>query len=239
MGLVDAGLGIIKGIPEGATGNPLEVARMEALAYFKKNDFARAELLLTAARAKSPKDADFCGVTAQFYRIMGYAALSKSNGDAVKDKDAAGWFQKALAALDEELKLLNAPMEVMAHVQEISAVNLKRTEMQMMLTNYPDAIATSTAMLQQDPENPVPLLNRAISELQLGRVDAAKNDYQALEKKVPEPSHRVYFGLAQIAQKQNDKPAEIRYDKLYLQYAPTNTAEYTNVTRQLHQLEGR
>ena len=33
-------------------------------------------------------------------------------------------------------------------------------------------------------------------------------------------SRMVYYGLAQIAQKQNDKPAEIRYDKLYLQYAP-------------------
>ena len=48
----------------------------------------------------------------------------------------------------------------------------------------------------------------------------------------------IYYGLAQVAQKQNDKPAEIHYDQLYLKYAPTNTSEFTNVTQRLRQLEG-
>ena len=61
--------------------------------------------------------------------------------------------------------------------------------MQMMLKDYPAAIITLTAMVRQDPDNPVPLLNRAISELQISRLDAAKKDYQAVEKMVPEPSH--------------------------------------------------
>jgi hypothetical protein len=94
-------------------------------------------------------------------------------------------------------------------------------------------------MLRQDPGMQVPLLNRAISELQIGRLDAAKDDYLALEKMLPKPSQVVYYGLAQVAHAQNDKPAEIRYDRLYLKYAPHNTQEATNVTRQLHALEGR
>jgi tetratricopeptide (TPR) repeat protein len=110
--------------------------------------------------------------------------------------------------------------------------------MQMMLKDYSNAIVTCTAILRQEPGNLDALLNRAICELVLGRLDAAKNDYLALEKS-PEPSYKVYFGLAQIAQKQNDQEGEIRYDKLYLQYAPHNTAEYTNITQQLRKLEGR
>jgi predicted Zn-dependent protease len=176
---------------------------------------------------------------AEFYRRMGYSVLREGKRDPAKEKsaekDAAIWFKKALTALDEQLQLLNA---VTANAQEISNVNLRKAEMQMTIKDYEAAIITLTAMVRQDPEKPVPLLNRAISELQINRLDAAKNDYQALEKMVPELSQMIYYGLAQVAQKQNDKPAEIRYDKLYLKYASHNTPEFTNVTQQLHKLEG-
>jgi tetratricopeptide (TPR) repeat protein len=248
LGLLDPALDLLRAIPETTSSfgymiNPLERVRVEALAYAKKNDFAQADKLLTEGRAKNPRDENFVRVTAEFYRLMGYSVLRESSGNAAKEqtaeKDSARWFQKSLAALDEELKLLNAPMEVTAHAVDIPRINLQRSEMQMMLKDYPGAILTCTAMLRQDPQNPVVLLNRAISELQSGQLDPAKKDYQLLEKTLPEPSFMVYYGLAQVAQKQNDKPAEIiRYDKLYLQYAPHNTAEFTNVTQQLHKLEG-
>jgi uncharacterized membrane-anchored protein len=86
-------------------------------------------------------------------------------------------------------------------------------------------------MLQQYPGDPLLLLNRAISELQLGKLDAAKSDYRALEK-TQATSPVVFFGLAQIAQKQGDKKAEIHYDELYLKYAPANTVEFTNIAAQ-------
>ena len=175
---------------------------------------------------------------AEFYRIMGRSVLFSAAGDAAKEKEAAQWFKKALTALDEQLELLNAPINFTPKQLEIPPVNLERAEMQMMLKDYQAAINTLTAMLRQDPENKVLLLNRAISELQLNQLDAAKRDYETLEKMVPEPSHMIYYGLAQIAQKKNDKPAEIRYDKLYLQYAPTNTLEFTNMTQQLRKLGG-
>ena len=85
MGLVDAGLGASsRDIPERATGNPLELVRVEALAYFKKTNFAQADKLLTDAHSKNPKDEDFAGVMAEFYRLMGYQVLRESNGDAVQ-----------------------------------------------------------------------------------------------------------------------------------------------------------
>ena len=248
MGLLDPALNLIRAIPDATSSfgymvNPLERARVEALAYAKKNDFAQADKLLTEAHAKNPKDAGFVRVMAEFYRLMGYSVLRESSRDAAKEqtaeRDSAKWFQKSLAALDDELRLLNAPMEVTAHAADIPHVNLQRIEMQMMLKDYPGAIVTSTTMLRLDPQNPVLLLNRAISELQSGQLEPAKKDYQTLEKLLPGPSFIVYYGLAQVAQKQNDKPAEIiRYDKLYLQYAPHNTAEFTNVTQQLRKLEG-
>ena len=116
MGLVDAASASSRtsaqAIPDAR--NPLELVRVEALAYAKKNNFAQADKLLTEARSKNPKDAEFAGVMAEFYRLMGYSVLHESNGDAAREKDAAKWFQKSLAALDEQLQLLNAPMNVTA-----------------------------------------------------------------------------------------------------------------------------
>ena len=219
--------------------NPVELVRVEALAYAQKTNFTKVDELLTEAHGKYPKDANFAGVMAEFYRLIGYFVLHENNGGAAREQNAAKWFQRSLAAYEEQLQLLNSPAQVTPRAMEIPGVNLQKAEMQMMLKDYQAAIVTLTAMVRQDPENPVPLLNRAISELQINRLDDAKKDYQALEKMIPRPSHMVYYGLAQVAQKQNDKSAEIRYDKLYLQYAPTNTAEFTNVTQQLHKLEGR
>jgi tetratricopeptide (TPR) repeat protein len=238
--MVDAALGLIKDIREHSTGNALELVRLEALAYATKNDFAQADKLLADEHNKNPKDDRFAGVMAEFYRRMGLSVLRQGIGDPAREKtaekDAAAWFRKALAALDEQLLLLTA---LTANSQEISDVNLRKVEIQMTLKDFEAAIVTLTAMMREGQEKPVPLLNRAISELQINRLDAAKSDYQALERMLPKPSVTVYSGLAQIAQKQNDPPAEIRYDKLYLEYAPHDTPEFTNVTRRLHELETR
>jgi tetratricopeptide (TPR) repeat protein len=179
---------------------------------------------------------------AEFYRRMGNIILYRSNGDEGKEKDAAKWFQKALAAMNEELQLLNTTMNVTARAPEIPQVNLERAEMQMMLKDYTNAILTLNGMLGQDPGNTNLLLYRAISELQAGQLPAARKDYQAVEKLLPETSYvspMIYYGLGQVAQKQNDKPSEIHYDQLYVKYAPHNTLEFTNVTQRLRQLEPR
>ncbi|HXR07898.1 MAG TPA: DUF2723 domain-containing protein [Candidatus Acidoferrum sp.] len=235
MGLVDAAFVLIKDVRERSAGNPLGLVGVEVLGYLARNDFARADKLLEDAHAQNPKDDKFDGVMAEIYRLMGNRALRESKGDAVKEKEAVQWFRKALTALDEELQLLNVPL---ASSQEVNLVNLRRAEMQMAVKDYEAAIITLTEMVHQDPGNPVPLLNRAVSELQASRLDAAKEDFQAVEKMEPEPSPTVYYGLAQVAQKQNDKRAEIRYDKLYLRYAPHNTLEFSNLTQQVRKLEG-
>jgi predicted Zn-dependent protease len=132
--------------------------------------------------------------------------------------------------------LLNA---LTADARQISNVNLHRAEIQMTLKDFDAAILTLSAMARQDPKQPVPLLNRAISELEINQLDAAKSDYQAVEKMLVKPSPLVCYGLAQIAKKQNDKPAEVRYDKLFLACTPRDTPDFTNITRRLQTLEGR
>ena len=122
---------------------------------------------------------------AGLYRLMGYRALYQGGGDAARENEAAKWFKKSLAALDQQLQLLNAPMNVAANALQIPKINLLRAEMQMMLKDYTNAIVTLGALVRQDPEKPIPLLNLAICELQVNRLDAAKKDYLTLEKMVP------------------------------------------------------
>ncbi len=242
LGLSDAGLTLIQDLRARAVGDPVEVASVEALAYFYKNDFVQTDKILTETRQKHPKDERLPGWMAEFYGRMGGSILNRSNGEDVKEKEAAKWFQKALAALNEELQLLNTTRNVSARAPEIPLVNLEKVEMQMQLKEYADAILTLNGMIAQDPDKPELLLNRAIAELQAGQFPAAKKDYQAVEKLVPETSyvsHMIYYGLGQVAQKENDKPAEIHYHQLYLKSAPHNTLEFTNVTLRLRQLEPR
>jgi len=240
LDLVDAGFALIRDIRGRAAGDPLELARVEAMGYAKKNDFKQADKVLTEARETHLKDDRFAGITGEFYRLIGYSVIDEGKGDAAAEKGAAPWFKKALQAYDDQLQLVSSdPMKVTANAPEIPQINLRRTEMQMMLKDYPAAILILNAMVSQDPEKPVPLLDRAICELQNGQFPAAKKDYEAVEKMVPEHSYMIDYGLAQVAQKQGDKAAEIRHDQLYLKYAPQNTTEFTNVTQRLRQLEAR
>ena len=55
MGLMEAGLGLVRDIREPFTGDPLELVRVEATAYVKMTNFPQADKLLTEGRAKIPK----------------------------------------------------------------------------------------------------------------------------------------------------------------------------------------
>ncbi|HZM06637.1 MAG TPA: tetratricopeptide repeat protein [Candidatus Saccharimonadales bacterium] len=239
LGLADTALALLRAIPNDSGANQVEIVRMEALAYSVKHDFAQADQLLIDEQKKNPKDDKYAGMIAEFYRLMGYSALREGQRNPAQTKKAeeiaAQWFKKALTALDLELQLLDTPT---ANRQDLFNVNQRKAEIQMTMKDYPAAMITLAEMTRLDPAKPLPYLNHAICQLELNRLDQAKTEYQTLEKAKPAPSPLVYYGLAQIAQKQNDKPAAIRYDKLYLRVAPPNTLEFTNATQQLRQLQG-
>ncbi len=236
----DAALKLLGSARAGFTGSPLELIRVEALAYATKRDFAAAEKLLTDERAKDPGNARFLGVMAEFYRRMGYFMLREeiksAPGKGEFQKEAARWFAKAVQATADQLKILNASG---AEPDEISDATLSKAEVEMTMKDYQAAIATLGGLLERDPKNTSARLNRAISEFELHRFDASREDFLVLEKQLPAPSSLVYDGLAKVAKATHDKEAQIRYDKLYLDYARTDAVEFTNVTRELRALQGK
>ncbi|HEY3857750.1 MAG TPA: tetratricopeptide repeat protein [Verrucomicrobiae bacterium] len=236
--LVDPALRYIQELQGRFTGNPLELVRVETLANYTKNDFAQADKVLTTEYAKNPRNDTIVKMMAEFYRLIGYAVLRRANADPHKessaDKEAAVWFNKALKANEEHLQLLGSAA---ANAPEISSTTLRKAELQMTTKNYAAAISTLNGVLRDNPKDPVSLLNRGIAELELNRLDDARKDYEAVEKVVASPWRTVYYGLAQIAQKQKNTSAEIHYDKLYLNCAPTNTIEFANIREHLQKLE--
>jgi len=239
LGLAEASLDLIGKVRGGFKGDKEDLVNVEVLACIAQKNYARADKLLTEEHNKNPKSAKFSSIMAESYRLMGYSVLNEAKGNPAKaqndKKDAVTWFKKALAALDEFSQLLPASG---ANALLVYDSSLRKAELQMSVKDYAAAIITLTEMVRHDPDKPVPLLNRAISELQVNRLDEAKNDYLAVEKLLPKPSAKIYRGLAQIAQLQKDKSSEIRYEKEYLKYASEGTPEFTNATEELRQLEG-
>jgi predicted Zn-dependent protease len=109
----------------------------------------------------------------------------------------------------------------------------------MMLSSFQPAIVTLTQILQIQPGNPTAILNRAIAEMKLKQFQAAKDDYKALRKYLPEQPYAVDYGLADIASQEKDKPEEIRRLRRYLDAAPENSTEYAMAKKRLRQLESQ
>jgi tetratricopeptide (TPR) repeat protein len=139
LGLTDATFALIKDMRSRSAGDPLELAGVEALAYISKNDFAKADQLLTDTKSKYPSDAKLPGVMAQLYGEMGYRALRSDPANSVPGASALGdasvWFGKSLKALDESLRMNPA---IAANPQEIDLVRLRRAEMERIITNRAD-----------------------------------------------------------------------------------------------------
>ncbi len=143
--LIDPALRYIDDLRGRSAGAPLELLRVETLAYFTKNDFARADKILTDECAKNPNNDDVVKMMTEFYRLMGYEVLRRAKGDSLKehdaDKEAEIWFNKALTAIDGHLRLLGSTS---ANAPEISAANLRKAEIQMTTKNYEGAVPAST-----------------------------------------------------------------------------------------------
>ncbi|HSA12169.1 MAG TPA: tetratricopeptide repeat protein [Candidatus Paceibacterota bacterium] len=105
---------------------------------------------------------------------------------------------------------------------------------------YDDAVGPFTHLLTAQTNNYAAQLNRAIAYLQLGKLDAARRDYEAVAQALPR-SYQAWFGLGEIAYRQQDAPAAIRNYRMYLTNAPPDTEEAKLVSARLKelQLDGR
>ncbi len=214
--------------------DPDEVARIEAIAYYKKNQYERAEKLLLDAHQQDPKDENRLGILIEFYRKTAYVALEQG-----KPGLAAARFRNALNYLVQELQLLNSPAHSSAGLTDIPSALILKAEMEAMLSAHKDAIATLTQFLQLQPDNPVGLFYRANSEYQITNLTAAKTDYLKLQKVLPEPSYEAYQALGKIAEREKNESQASRYFKLCLDLAPTNSATYQDAQLRLHRLGAR
>jgi predicted Zn-dependent protease len=112
-----------------------------------------------------------------------------------------------------------------------------KAEVEMMLKSFPSAIATLNQIMELQPDNPTALLNRAIAEIQLNQYQTAKDDYKALRRIMPHQPYVADYGLAEIAAREKNPTAEIRWLKRYLNSAPDDLPEYSQAKQRLKKLE--
>ena len=121
----------------------------------------------------------------------------------------------------------------------VPEILLRKAEVEMMLGAFPDAIKTLSEILELQPSNATALLNRAVAEMRVKQFQAAKDDYTALRKYVPQQPYAVDYGLAEIASLEKNKPEEIRRLRRYLDTAPDDIPEYNQVKQRLRKLESQ
>jgi tetratricopeptide (TPR) repeat protein len=138
----------------------------------------------------------------------------------------SGRMPEALASIEQQLQVEPANQRALLNKAAVS-IHLKA---------YDQAIPPLNKVLAAQPENSAALMNRGIANLQSGRLDAAQQDYEALQRLLPR-YHAVYYGLGEIALRRNDKAAALRNFETYLKYGRAGSAEYQIIEQKVQQLK--
>jgi tetratricopeptide (TPR) repeat protein len=245
-GASDKAIEMVHKLRDNPAANKWEVSRVEALAYYARNDFPSAERLMLEAFKENPHDEKRVVILAEFYRVTAETALrqaneaARTNNIALHDRyasEATRRFQNALTYLDQQVQLLTLGSPTASDPYGVPDALLKKAEVEMMLKSFEASIATLTQIIAAQPANPTALLNRAIAEIQVKQYPAAKSDFKKLRKLLPNQIYVIDYGLADIAHLENNRGEEIRYLKHYLGSAPDDHAEYQQVKQRLRKLQ--
>jgi tetratricopeptide (TPR) repeat protein len=209
-----------------------ELARCEASAYMASGDDATAEKVLLNAIQADPKDENRIATLADFYRVRGLGYLGQH-----KDGEAARSFANALTNIDLQLKLLASPSHDAPPNFDVAETLLNKAEMEIKLRSYAAAVSTLGQVLQLQPNSYIALLNRGVTEIQLKRFQAARDDFKTMGKLLPEQTYLAEFGLADVAAAEGNKAEEIYHLKGCLDNAPEGSSEYRRATNRLAVLE--
>lgn len=214
--------------------NQWDLTRIQAMAYLTVGSNFTAESLLKSAVKADPNDERRVGTLADLYGRFGYEELHQN-----RQAYARAYFSAALTNVEHQIKLIAAASR--SGELDISFVPtlLKKAEMQVMLGRLSQAISTLGDVLKIQPDNTTALLNRAVAESQLKRIEAAKTDYKTLARLMPQQGYLVDYHLADVAALETNAPEEIRCLKRYLNAAPDGTAEYASAQKRLQTLEGQ
>src|SRR5258706_1276689 len=109
--------------------------------------------------------------------------------------------------------------------------------MKMRAADYTNAIEYLDHSLQLEPENVYALLNRAVANFQLENFEAARRDYETLERRLPKPMHVVYYALGEIAFKKKQRKAALQNFEKYVKLAPHGTKEMKFVQERIKALK--
>jgi predicted Zn-dependent protease len=198
----------------------LPFINMKARALMMKQEYTAAENLMMETLQQDLKDQN------RFRMVFQFFASGAGEMKGSKPELSAEWYKKALGMLDELIA-----------GQSNSEYLFTKANLLGQMGRADEAVATLTAILDSNPADSDARMNRAIFLLGAGKLEAAKSDYLMLEKLNLPDRYRVYYGLAQIAERTNDTPGAIKYYKEYLQVAPTNN-ELRQVTVRLKELQG-
>jgi tetratricopeptide (TPR) repeat protein len=243
LGAPDKAIELVHKLRADPSASKWDVARVEALAYYAKNDFPTAEKLMQNALKESPADESRVAILAEFYRVTAYTALKEMNAStnaAVRTKfgtEATRRFNNALSYLDHEAQLLTQASRNASNPYGVIEVLLKKAEVEMMLKSFKAAIVTLNKILDLQPGNATAVLNRAVAEIQLAQYQAAKDDFRSLRKLVPTQRYMADYGLADVANREGNTAEEIRCLKRYLDIAPDDIPDYQQIKQRLRRLE--
>lgn len=173
----------------------IELYRLEALAYASSTNLPKAEKIIKEAQQKFPGEESLPDTLAQIYL-------------------RASQFTNALAAVEQTLKI--NPKNTKALLNK-SALCIK-------LGLFSDAIPPLNQVLQVEPANDAARMNRAIAQLRSGDMEGAKQDYEKLLELLPDSQkHAAHFGLARIAEQQNQVAKAIEHYEEYLDLVPVDS----------------
>ena len=180
---------------------------MIALSRFTRGEVEAAEAQVLELRARHPRNVNVLEALNQIYQATG--------------------------RLTNALETLHAQLEIEPDNAR-ALLNLAALHIQMK--HYDAALPPLNTLLKNNPKNTAALLNRAIAHLQAGRLEEARQDYEALRALVPE-SYAVYFGLGEIALRQQDKAAALQHFETYLKYGIRGSEEYKSVEERVRRLK--
>jgi tetratricopeptide (TPR) repeat protein len=187
--------------------NETQLHVLAAAACFQETNFTRGSELLEAEIASHPDDNNLLAAAAQAYMVHGL-------------------FDKALDVIDRRLQL----------VPDDPAWLYSKGYISIQLKNYDAAIAALSRVLTIQTNNNNAVFNRAIANLDSGRLDAARADYLRLQQTFSN-SFQVAYGLGEIAWRQHDTNEAVRNYAIYLANANTNTGEAQTILERLRELK--